>query len=102
MTETIETRWRCPTCGSDEVQALAWFRVNGETLECWDEGGVYWCPKCQAHYPALCEVNREGFCLMHDRPFTECLPKEPETAEQLSLMETGDAQPGNDAKGGAS
>ncbi len=40
--ETYEPRWVCPACGSDNIQGLAWVRLNGEGVESWIEGEDYW------------------------------------------------------------
>lgn len=86
MTETTDIRWRCPGCGSDEIEGLGWVHLNDETVESWDENSEYWCPKCEEHVKYICEVNTQGFCLLHERPFDECRG-EAGSAQPLSFLD---------------
>jgi predicted RNA-binding Zn-ribbon protein involved in translation (DUF1610 family) len=58
--------WVCPECGSDQVQGLAWCRVNETSehddvygshtlarVESWDENDGFYCPDCE-------EAGRDG------------------------------------------
>jgi hypothetical protein len=91
--ESLRTVWRCPICGSDEVQGVAWCRLN-ETSEHDDEGGSYtlarveswdedygfFCDDCADNEETghdgmskhVCEVQPDGHCLTHDRQFEKC------------------------------
>lgn len=73
--------WACPSCGSQEIQALAWVTLNGEVIEDYDEGTEYWCPRCERHYKRVCRVNQEGQCHLHERPFAKC--RDQETANRI-------------------
>ncbi len=70
--ETYEPRWVCPACGSDNIQGLAWVRLNGEGVESWIEGEDYWCPHCEDSYRGICQVDPEEQCLIHARLFEAC------------------------------
>ena len=44
MSET--TKWVCPECGSDRVQARMWVDANtGEHMS--EDEGCYYCPACE-------------------------------------------------------
>ena len=64
--------WACPSCGSKEIQALAWVTLNGEVIEDYDEGTEYWCPRCERYYKRVCRIDHKKHCLLHDRPFAVC------------------------------
>lgn len=64
--------WRCPRCGGDELEGLAWVRLKDEAVETWEENSAYWCPGCEDHIKHICEVTAEGQCLSHDQPFATC------------------------------
>lgn len=68
----VESRYRCSFCGSEDVEAMAWVRLNDETISSFDETPDYWCPDCNEHRRGACTVNPAGQCTMHDQPFTEC------------------------------
>ncbi len=69
---STKARWVCPGCGSDEVEGLAWVRLNDEQITSYDECSSYWCPKCEDHFKGICEVDDHGHCLIHGRPFEQC------------------------------
>lgn len=66
------TTFRCPRCGSREVEVLAWVSLNGEPDPDDAEPPDHWCPDCEEHFDTVCEVDAEGQCRMHDKPVTVC------------------------------
>ena len=64
--------WVCPVCGSEDLEGLAWVRLNGERVVSWDENSGYWCPACERHYKGICQVDEKGRCLMHNQLIEEC------------------------------
>lgn len=64
--------WVCPDCGSDEIEAFAWVRLNGERVVNWDENSGYWCPACERHYREICQVDEAGRCLIHEQLIARC------------------------------
>lgn len=72
MRRATKTTWRCPTCGSDQIEGLAWVVLNTKRVTTWEEHDGYWCPTCEDHVKRICEVSKDGRCISHDRPFAKC------------------------------
>jgi len=72
VSDPPKATWRCPGCGSDEIEGLAWVRLKDETVQTWDENSAYWCPQCQDHVKHICAVDPNELCLTHDQPFAAC------------------------------
>lgn len=70
---TADTRWVCPACGSQDVEGLAWVRLNGERVASWDENAGFWCPRCERHHKGVCEVDvATKQCLTHNQAVLKC------------------------------
>lgn len=70
------TRYCCPNCGSDDIDAEAWTSINDERVGNFAEGGDNFCNDCQNHFKGWCEVDvRTGKCVAcyyrgkHDEEF---------------------------------
>ena len=72
MSDPPKTTWRCPKCGSDDIEILAWISVKDETIQTWDDTSTYWCPHCEEHFRYVCQVNPDGRRLLHEQPFADC------------------------------
>jgi hypothetical protein len=68
----VKAVWVCSRCGCEDIEALAWTKLNTEELVSWDETPDYWCPVCDEHRRGMCEVDASGLCLMHGQPFEAC------------------------------
>lgn len=73
--------WRCPSCGSSEVEGTAWVVLNTDKAT-GDEppSDDCWCPRCETHPWTACVVEREsGLCTMHvESAGLACKPKHKE------------------------
>lgn len=65
-------RYRCSFCGSEDVESMAWVRLNDESISSYDETPDYWCPDCNEHRRGDCEVTAAGLCTAHDQQFADC------------------------------
>lgn len=67
--------WRCPACGSAQVEANASVALNTTEIVSFDEGSDYWCPECNdgmgEHHKRICFVKGET-CSFHAQPFAQC------------------------------
>lgn len=65
--------WRCPECGSADVECEAWINVNTEAVTSVNENSEYWCPECEDHFGRVCSIeNRPPFECDDHPPSNPC------------------------------
>ena len=61
-----DTRYCCPGCGSDDIDAEGWIDVNDDIVSSWSDGANLFCNSCQEHFNGACEIDLATMrCIVH-------------------------------------